>query len=179
MARLNLLPAGYAPTRQSGLLKVLAVLVVIIVAGLPLTWLAQRALAQVSLRARLYLLNMEYRVYRKGLSRRTEVRAAEQALTDLKAFFSQTGDRHQWAPVLDELWRILPQGVTLESLSADGEDAVTMNGSADSLQSISQLMVAMQNSATLPGPVLRTSVRQANGRVSFHLECTGKRGDGK
>lgn len=179
MARLNLLPAGYAPTRQSGLLKVLAALLVIILVSLPLTWLSQRAMAQVSLRAKLYLLNMEYRMYRKGVARRAEVRTAEKALNDLKAFFSQAGDRYEWAPMLDELWRIMPVGVSLDSLTSDDKDTLTVNGTADSLQSISQLMVGIQNSGTLKGPVLRTSVRREDGRLSFHLECTVKRGGTK
>ncbi len=81
-----------------------------------------------------------------------------------------TARKFSWVHLLSELERAFPTGVALSSISIDPKDgSVSLDGSAQSPEALSRLMIGLQGSRSFRNPKLKRQSLE-KGNLEFHVD---------
>jgi Tfp pilus assembly protein PilN len=121
-------------------------------------------------------LEREYQNYLPALQRKAELDQLLAMHSQKSDFVSQlSGEGVKWNLIMDELRKIIPLTVVVDSIEAQGEAEILIKGRAGSWQAISHFMVNIQNAKTVTRPDLhKGSWKREINAFEFEMTCEAK-----
>jgi Tfp pilus assembly protein PilN len=177
--KINLLPYQDAQRTGPNWQLIFSVLGLVLLGGVTVIfYLALEGQVQ-SIEAEIAATRADYQKYAAALERKALLDQLQQTYSQKSGFIERlSGEGVRWNLVMDELARIIPRTVILDTVTNDGVKSISINGRAGSLQAISQFMVNIQAAVYLAKPDIHQATWNADiSSFVFSITCEAKGGD--